>query len=255
MKKWYTIVFLFLLANNVLAQEDTAKENKIHANWPDQSEDIQLVEPGQIQFETGVSFTNFEMGEDALTVHENIRFGVADKLELGVLIQDGKQRDRYIEETVQSTYPLAVAARFSLLKDKHGLPDITLVGYLKLPFTSRSKEQSIYWSPMIIAAFENKLSDKLRLDYNAGIKQEAYGKEWAWLGTGELLYELSEKLEIYGEYFAQYQSGEQPQHNVDAGLLFTPKQNMQLSVAGGTTVFYDEPNQFVSLGFSFRLPK
>jgi Putative MetA-pathway of phenol degradation len=230
-----------------------AQDDKMHTDWPDQSEDVKVMKPGQVQFETGMIYNSFDKGKNAFIAHELIRFGVVKKLELRMLVEDGRQRDRYIEETSQSVYPISLSAKYSLLEDHDWLPDVTVVGYVKLPFTSRSSSQTAYWSPAFIAAFEQELTKKLKLEYNAGIRQNAYDKEYAWIGTAGLLYDLSPKLEVFAEYFAQYQPEEAPQHNIDAGLLYDIGRNMQLDLAAGSTIFYEEPNRFLSLGFCYRV--
>lgn len=242
------IMIMLLQSSRIFAQDE-----KMHTDWPDQSEDVQVMRPGQVQFESGLLYNNFEEGENAFIAHELIRFGVIKKLELRLLIEDGKQRDRYIEETSQSVYPMSLSAKYSLLADHEWLPDITLVGYLKLPFTSRTSDQKAYWSPAFVAAFEKELTKKLKLEYNAGIRQNAYDKDYAWIGTAGLLYDIAPKWEVFAEYFAQYQDGEAPQHNIDTGLLFDIRKNLQLDLAVGTTIFYDEPNRFMSIGFCYRV--
>jgi hypothetical protein len=206
MKTLYIVVFLCLLVTTARAQND----NKMHTDWPDQSEDVHAMKPGELQLETGFSLTRFSSGEDAAIGHELIRYGFIKQLELRLVVEDGKHRDRYMEETSQSIYPLAASVKYSLIDDHQWLPDITLVGYLKLPFTSRSKEQKAYWSPAFVAAFENNLAEKLKLEYNAGIRQEAYSKEHLWMSTTGFMYDITDKLEVFIEHFAQYQSSKQP---------------------------------------------
>lgn len=249
MLKYLHLTILLLLAFTTTAQED----DKLHTDWPDQSEDVKVMKPGQLQLETGFSYTRFEEGKDAWIAHEMIRYGMLRKAELRFVVEDGKQRDAYIEETSQSVAPLALSIKYSLVEGKGLLPHITAVGYLKLPFTSHSKAQQGYWSPALIMAFENELSEKLKLEYNAGIRQNAFSSGYSWVGTAGLLYNLSKKLEVFGEYYAQYKPDGEPQHNIDAGIQYDFKKNMQLDLAAGSTIFYKERNSFVSIGFCYRL--
>lgn len=249
LKPRFLFIFLCLFTIPAVAQDS----KKLHTDWPDQSEDVQLMKPGELQLENGFSVTRFATGNNAYITHHLIRYGLVNKLELRLIVEDGSQRDRYIEETSQSAYPLAAGAKLAICKAHGIIPAITLSGYLKLPFTSRSAQQTAYWSPSIAAAFENKLSKKMKLEYNIGLRQEAYSKDHAWFSTTGLIYDVSGKIGLFAEHFAQYQPGEQPQHNMNAGILYDFRKNMQLDIAAGTTILYDEPNRFVSIGFCYKL--
>lgn len=226
----------------------------MHTDWPDQSEDVHVMKPGELQLETGFSLTRFRTDDaTAAVAHELIRYGLTKRVELRLVVEDGKLRDRYIEETSQSVAPLAASVKYALVDDHKWLPDIALVGYLKLPFTSRSREQKAYWSPAFVAAFEHKLTEKLMLEYNFGIRQKAYSSDYGWLSTTGLMYDITDKLEVFAEHFAQYQSAEEPQHNFDAGILYDLTDNLQLDLAAGSTIKYDEPNRFLSIGVCYRM--
>lgn len=252
----FTICILFAKHSLSQQQTDTTKkeESEMNVDLPEQTEGTELVDKGRWQLGTGILYNRYKENPSSLIGRGLLRYGVSKRFELRLLVEDGKERDTYIEETVQSIYPLAVSAKLSLLKDVKGLPDITLITYLKLPFTSHSSEQKAYWSPTFIIAFTNELSDKWKLVYNAGAKQDAYGTEWQVLGNVALHYKLTQKLEIAAEYYAAYQPGENPSHNVGGSISYQVGRDITLYVNAGGTVFYDDQNHFFETGFAFRLP-
>ncbi len=227
----------------------------MNVDLPDETEETDLVKKGQWQFETAVLYNAYKKEKSSHIGQGMVRYGVSHNLELRLLVEDGKQRDTYLTSTVQSTYPLAASVKVLLLEDKKGLPDIALVSYLKLPFTSRTKAQQRYWSPIFLAAFQNKWGTKWKLEYNAGIQQEAYSTSWAWLGNASLHYKLAEPLELFAEYYAQYQSKESPQHNIGGGLAYEWGKYVEIYASAGSTVFYEEANHFISTGIAVRLPE
>lgn len=240
----------------LLSTIDAYAQDKIESERADQGEDAHALERGQLQVEAGVIYNHFDSGANALIGESMIRYGVMKHLELRVMIEEGKQRDRFIEETVQGFYPLALGTKVILLEKHKSLPDIALSAYVKLPFTSRTREQAAYWSPALFAIFEKELENK-KWDFlgNIGIKQEAYSTSYQWQTVGIVKYEGIKDLNIMAEYFANYQAKEQPVHNLGLGFAYSITNNFEIDLSGGSTVFSNEPNQFVALGFAFRLPE
>lgn len=246
---------ILLVSSSLVQAQDTSKP--MEAARPDQTEGTHAVDRGNLQIETGTFYTRFDTGAHSFTGRLQIRYGLHDHAELQLLVEDGRQRDRFIDETVQSVYPLALGTRINFLEDHPLLPNITFVGYLKLPFTNRSSEQKVYWSPTAIAAFSKELGKQkqFELEWNAGIKQEAYGKEISWLGSAALEYYLTKHFYVFGEYFAEYQNGESPNNNIDGGAAWLITDNFQIDIAGGTTINAEQASQFVTAGIAYRLEK
>lgn len=243
-----------ILASTCLAIASiTTAQEGIESDRPDQTESVYVLDKGKLQLETGMLYDFYGSDSDPLIGQAMIRYGVTDKMELRLLVEEGKERDLYMEEAPESVYPLSISSKLSIIEGHSWLPDFTLVGYVKLPFTSHSSEQRAYWSPSLIAAFKNKLTQNWSVEYNAGVKQDAFSKNISWAGSCASQHELSDALEIFVEYFGQYERSESPVHNVDAGLLFKFRKNMQADISAGTNVLADEANRFVSIGYSVRL--
>ena len=252
-----TLAFLLAVLYSAVAQKDTLpkEEDEMNVDLPDETQETDLVKKGQLQLETAVLYNTYREEKASLIGQGLLRYGVSRFLEVRLLAEDGRQRDTYITSTVQSTYPLAAGAKVRLLKDKKGLPDMALVSYVKLPFTSHTKVQQRYWSPIFLVAFQNEWGEKWKLEYNAGIQQEAYGTSWAWLGNVSLHYKLLKPLELSVEYFAQYQPKESPQHNIGGGLVYELGKSVTIYATVGSTIFYSGRNHFVSTGIAVRLPE
>lgn len=232
-----------------------SQEKEMNTDRPDQTEEAHLVNKRQLQVETGLLYNNFDTGHSALISRTVIRYGISKKWEVGLLVEQGRERNRYIEETVQSTYPLALRFKASLLKKHTWLPDITLIGYLQLPFTSQDTEGGWRRSASLMAAFLHEAGSDWKIEYNGGFQQEAFGADITWLVNGSLHYKLTEKAEVFAGYFSQFQSQKDPFHNIDAGISYKIKENMQIDLGAGASIFFDTPNQFLTMGFSIAVPK
>jgi hypothetical protein len=232
-----------------------SQEKEMNTDRPDQTEEPHLVNKRQLQVETGFLYNHFDTGHSALISRTMIRYGILKKWEVGMLIEQGRERNRYIKETVQSTYPLAVRIKTAILQNHIWLPDITLIGYLQLPYTSLHTKQGWRRSPSLIAAFLHEAGSDWKIEYNAGFQQEAFGGDIAWKVNGSIHYKLTQKTELFAGYFSRFQSNENPFHNLDTGISYKLKENMQIDLAGGSSVLYDEPNRFLTFGFSIAIPK
>ncbi len=258
--------FCLLFSISTQAQEaDTAgSEDELSTDRPDQTEAPRLVPKGRFQIEAGYAVTRFReeaAGEGAQTAHTGIlflRYGLGERVELRAVVEDGVLRDRFIEETTQGLYPLAVGAKVALIKEQKGIvPEVSVLSYLKLPFTSRADSQGAYWSPAVILAFENKFLQKWEIEYNAGWKKDAYDTDYEWMASASLHYEVTKKLKLFLEYFGHYAPGEAPLHNADGGLLYEVRDNLQLDFSAGSSLQAEteKGNCFGAVGFSVRLPE
>jgi hypothetical protein len=259
--KTYLVIFIFTLvsATQGFGQQQEKKEKpaeeEMNVDMPDETQETDVVEKGQWQLETGFLLNRYQNEPNSFIGQGLLRYGVHKNIELKLLIEEGHGRDRYMEKTVQSTYPLALGTKIVLLKDKKALPDVTFVSFLKLPFTSQSSENKAYWSPLFLLAFQNKFGEKFKLEYNVGIQQEAYSSEWFWLVNASVHYKVFEKLEIFTEYYAQYINRQAPQHNVGGGLAYQAGRSVEFYLSGGGTLDSDESNHFFNGGIAFRLPR
>lgn len=258
------VVLLFVNTISVTAQEvDTAQTEELSTDRPDQTEAPRLVPKGSLQIEAGVMSTRFREadengGQTAATGMLFLRYGLAKRVELRLVLEEGRLRDRFIQETTQGLYPLAAGTKVALIKEQKGLlPEASLLGYLNLPYLARADSQRNLYSPAIIAAFENKFLKKWEIEYNAGWKRDAFDTDYEWMASASLHYELTDKLTIFGEYFGHYQSGDPALHNADGGLLYLLAENIQADFAIGSSIQADPENRnfFGTVGLSIRLPE
>jgi hypothetical protein len=232
-----------------------SQEKEMNTDRPDQTEETHVIDKKQLQIETGLLYNYFDTGRSALISRTLIRYGISKKWEVGLLVEQGKERDRYIMETVQSTYPLAVRIK-ALITDNHTwLPHITLIGYLQRPYTSLHTKGGWRRSASLIAAFLHEVGFRWKIEYNAGFQQEAFGSAIAWQVNGSTHYKATQKAELFAGYFSQFQLSKNPFHNIDAGISYKIRKNLQIDLAAGSSILYEEPNRFLTVGFSVAMPR
>jgi hypothetical protein len=247
--------FIIVLVLYGCALHSYGQEEEMNTDRPDQTEETHVVNKGQFQLETGLLYNDFDTGRNAFINRTVIRYGISKKWEVGLLLEQGQERDRYIEETVQSTYPLAIRIKTAVLENHTWLPDITLIAYLQLPYTSLHTKGGWRTSPSIMAAFLHEVGTNWKIEYNAGFQQEAFSTYVNWLVNGSIHYELMKKAELFAGYFSQFRAHEDPFHNIDVGLSYKIKENIQIDLAGGSSILSDERNQFLTAGISIAIPQ
>ena len=252
----FIVILVLLGAEKGIAQQQKPARGfqEINVDMPDETQEPDVLEKGQWQLETGFLLNRYKNEPNSYITQGLLRYGAFKNVEFNLLLEDGSGRDRYMQKTVQSTYPLAVGTKVVLLKDHQSLPDVTFISFVKLPFTSQSKVNKAYWSPMFLLAFQNELGEDFKLEYNGGIQQEAYSSEWFWLLNASLHYRMFQRLEIFTEYYSQYINHKQPQHNVGGGLAYQLNNMIEFYASTGSTIYDKDQNHFFNGGVAFRLP-
>jgi len=246
-------LILVLALSHATVDRAFSQNSKMSPDRPDQTEEVHVVPKGKLLIEEGFSVNGFDSGRNALIIRSLIRYGLVKGVELGFLLEQGKERNRYMEETVQSTYPLALRIKVALVEDHAWLPDITFLGYFQLPFSKNDEGEHAHSSVSALLAFANELSDKWKIEYNGGFQQEAFSNKIAWQVYTSLHYQINDKLESFVGSYSQFQHSQKPFHNVDMGLAYKLRENFQVDVAAGKSVGYDERNFFMTAGFSVML--
>jgi hypothetical protein len=259
MKKTLILICIAILPFSMsFAQAPSTIGNKelkeMPLDMPDETQETDLIDKGAWQVETAYLHNSYKEGRHSSIWQGLFRYGVSKHLELRLLVETGSNLQRYVEKTVQSTYPVAASAKILLVKDHRYLPDMSLVTFLQLPVYNINKNKKAYLSPAFLLAFQNELGRKWKLEYNTGIQQEAFSTQWAWMGNAAIHYKLVDPLELFIEYFAQYQHGESPQHNAGYGVAYQLNNYIEFFIMAGSTVDYDESNHYINGGVAFRMP-
>jgi hypothetical protein len=226
-------------------------QDKIETDRPDQSENTHIINPNEFQVETGILVNGYKEGDASLIGSALVRYGLAKRVELRLLVEEGKRSLTYFQETAQGRFPIALSAKVALVEDDRVLPDITLVSFLNLPVISHPDENT-HWAPAFIMALEKEVS-KVTLTGNGGVQWDAFQPGHSYQGTGGISYEVGTNWKLFGEYYGRYENGKIPLHNLDAGLLYTLNNNVQLDLAYGRSIHAELPNSFITLGISFKL--
>lgn len=229
-------------------------QQKLQSDMGDQN--AQLLNKNETQIEAAGIANRFDDKSVSTFVGSVfLRYGLAKKFELRALVQEGHNRDKFMQETMQSFNPMSLGAKISVIKDKKYLPDVALSGYVNIPVTAHTKEQSVHWSPALFMILEKELNNKRWVFLaNTGFQQNSFNTDIVWQALGRIKFEGFDHNDITLEYAENYQTGEYPAHCLDIGYAHDFGDNFEVNACVGGTIFTDDANQFVSIGLSMRMP-
>lgn len=250
--KQIILLIALLFTVHVGFTQKKEKKDEMYVDMPDESEETNVLKKREWQFEPSFIFNKYKDGQHSSISQLLVRYGAGRRVELRLLSEQGSHLHRYMEETVQSTYPLAIGPKILLMEGEKLKPSIAFVSYLNIPVTTHGKSKD-HLTPLFLAAFQNEFSEKFKIEYNGGIQQGAFSQEWSELVNASVHYKLLDPLEVFFEFFAQYQHHTSPQNNVGGGLAYQFAKNLELYVAGGTTVRQSEYNRFIAGGLAVRI--
>src|SRR5688572_10151783 len=73
-----------------------SQEKEMNTDRPDQTEETHLVNKHQLQVETGFLYNKYDTGRSSFISRTMIRYGISKKWEVGLLVEQGRGRNRYI---------------------------------------------------------------------------------------------------------------------------------------------------------------
>lgn len=266
MKKLLLISVMFVIAMSVRAQE-----SDIITDRPDQTESPFAVKKGIVQIESGLLFERVRLS-NLFSQHRSVyptnlfRIGLVEKLELRVVNEVVKYRivNNLTQETVGSvsgTENMQIGLKYQFSQDDSP----TVVGVMAhtiLPTGSEGISNERYG---IISRINisHDISENKNISANFGYNNFDLGFEE---GRGLVRYAdgnftytlvygvgLGDRVGLYLEAFGDYVEFDSWENNMDAGMTFLLKNNIQLDYSYGWGL--NRVMNYHSVGISIRLPK
>lgn len=249
MKKYVLSAALSITLTYAFAQDD-----KIESDRPGETQTAEVVEKGYLQAEVGFRKQS-ENGDDKVYYHPlaNLKYGLSKRFELR--LQLAGETDKYYskQEFEYGLDPVEVGFKAKLTEGKGILPTTSLYTQVSLPHVASKDHEAEHMLPKLRLLFENKLTEKLKLNYNAGAEWDRDTKHAQWLYTIAPEMEIGKNWEAFLEVFGFMQRGETAKHTLDGSIAFYAHNNIKLDVFGGVGLSKGAPDYFIATGVSFRL--
>lgn len=242
-------IFFLLIAFQAAGQE------KLTADRPGESKSPELVKGNHFQVEAGF---RKEKPDDHLHLYHHpsavLRYGLFNAIELRMEITSQTIRDRLNKATLNGLKPLEFGVKAKVLPEYNGFPSIAMLGTIGIPSTSSND----YFNRRIPVEFRtllgNTLSRNLKLQYNGGIKWEGDDRTARWMYSVSPIFEISNRFSVFIEEYAFLRKAGSPQHYINGGVEFYPKNNLMFDVSGGLGLSDQSSDYFLAAGITFRLP-
>ncbi len=265
-----TTILIFVITvlsfANVFAQ---SSPGDIVTDRPDQTESPDLVPPGYVQVESGVSFEKYtdqdnqNWEQDQTYFSTLIRIGVFKNLEVRIAPEyanithkyRSQQNNPWNEQNFSGFNPLVLGTKIFILNESSNLPAMSFLFHVDLPEVASSDFKGGYPTPEIRLAVAKELSDRFSLGVNLGAEFDmAYrstnGLYTIALGTG-----ITDKLSGFIEFYGFFRERFDNIHFFDGGFTYLLQKNLQIDVSGGVGLTDLTHDYFINGGISVRLPR
>lgn len=267
--KSFLAAVLFLTPGFLFSQE-------IITDRPDRTESVETVGKNRFQLETGMEYsllkfndfivdeTGFQYGLSEIKIKTLtapttlLRYGILKKVELRFGFDFDKQiisSDVEVFNTSSNLTlnPPTLGAKVELGKGSGFVPDLSIIGAVKIPNVGDEFKQVKHFVPELVLLFSNEINDKFSVGYNLGV-------EWHDdMGDKEFFYSVSMGMgitprigafaELYGNLPASTDASNQ---NIDGGFTYLIKNNIQFDIYGGLGLTREANNFMLGTGIAFK---
>jgi hypothetical protein len=222
---------------------------------PDQTESSSTVEQGSLQIESGFLIA---YAEDSIwsichlqTPSILFRFGISKGIELRVLSQFESLKNQNTTTEISGISDLEIGTKIQIYKRESSNTEVAFLSHLRMPTGSNGLTTGKYGSINKLS-ISHALGEDYGLGYNVGYNYFGFGKGIITYSIA-LSYKISEKAGIYIEPYGDFLNIEEHFANIDAGMTYLIKDNMQLDFSFGTGLNYSM--NYMAIGFSWKIKK
>ena len=183
------------------------------------------------------------------------RYGLSNRIEARLITEWVSEKRISTPIRVQytgiNTFQLGFKANF--IKEKGIRPEIALIAHYSFNSlrTLTGKTDTIDGANFRFA-FQHTLNKNLLLNYNVGMEWEIFRNEPTYIYTFSPRFKFEDNwcafIEVFGYIWKKYK----PEHSISAGLSYNINDNFRIDAAGGLKLNKRTPDNFYTLGCSFR---
>lgn len=210
----------------------------INTDRPDQSDGTYTLTKKYLQIENGITALNGSFQNNLM-----LRYGITNSTEIRLLF-DFEKNSQSLGLT-----PIGLSLKQKLVRGNEIIPDITFVTYLRNGNLASKDFRDANYSYSLLLAFQNTINDNFSIGYNLSSNNINNNIGF----TTSLGYSFNKKITAFVEYFSQFNTLQLPEHNVDGGLLYIHKNNLQFDIAIGKSLTASNNLLYLTTGISYKL--
>jgi hypothetical protein len=182
-----------------------------------------------------------------------IKYGLSDKWELRADISGASEKEPSENSYKYGLKPVQLGFKTTLLKERGALPQTALYTMLGIPTLASKDHQVPHLTPQVRLLMENKINEKMELEYNIGAEWDGENTAPHWIAAIDPQWLVGRKWQLFTEMYGKWQQGKSAEYVVDAGAGYFLSNNARLDVIGGKGLSHAAPDYFFEMGFSFRV--
>lgn len=250
MKVKYLTLFLYAGFQTVAYSQ---VENMV-TDRPDQTESPATVAPKHIQVENGFSIENVNVDTKNTVYHTSLwRYGINEKFELRLITDLRKSEE--LGHKINGITPIKLGFKSKLSEESGFWPQLSFIGHIAFPTLASHDFKTTYYAPSFRFALQNTLSDRVGLGYNIGTEWDGESTEPTFIYTISSSITITDKLGCFFELYGFLPQESSADHRADTGITYFISPNFMLDLSGGIGLSKTSPDNFISAGFTFRLPR
>jgi len=251
---------LFVFAMNLVAQQEEVVNSTIVTDRPSFSASSRAVPHKSLQIETGFlvnvnkSVSLIDFGSTVMSFPTPmIRWGVFNGVELRLFntLFTNKLKDPDIPKDERNKFGfgnLVVGTKINITKAKGLIPEMAVLSHVTFPTGDAAVRNSKKTVFDIVFSMTHPLSDKLSLGYNLGWTSVESNNNGNGIYSLIFGYGISDKFGVFIEGFGFWENFESGTINLDGGVSYLIKPNLQLDIGGGWG--FTNESYFITVGFS-----
>ncbi len=259
MKVGLALIFV-LFSTNALAQDTIPP---LITDRPDQAESASVVPWKYLQIETGFikqnDWTNGALNKSIGFNTTLFRYGLLNNLEFRLGIDYlGDEIRTFSSDNVTKFSGLApVYSGFKIkIGEEKGLkPSMAFLAGIFLPFPAGSHYKTANTAADMKFAFSNTLTDHLSVGYNIGVIWDGDTTIPDYYYSASFGINLSERWDAFIESYSYFPEQGKQEYLADAGLTWRLLPNLQFDLSGGIGISKSAPDNFISFGLTYRIPR
>jgi len=240
-----------LLSTNACSQTDNLH---FSVDRPGISDFPTIVPKGNLQVEAGLEYYQREDHRALFLPTLMLRTALTTGVEVRLINRFLRIDSLHENPDDKHYYFGAVEVKGILFREKGWLPATSLLGGFSITPNTARKLRGPLWGNYALLLMENNLSQKVVFNYNAGYTWNGYSGNSSAMYSFTVEYELSTKHEVFVEQSTLFNGNEQNDYWFNMGYTHLAARHSQLDVSGGINPNGGEPDFFVAVGYSTRIP-
>ncbi|GAB4333136.1 MAG: hypothetical protein OHK0038_09150 [Flammeovirgaceae bacterium] len=250
----FSKILIFILLVNLSHAQDTLQYS---FDRPGIADLPYLVQAKHLQFETGIDYFNRGSYNRWQLPIFQFRTGISQNAELRLSVKHFQEDSTTNEKLAPFGWengiaPITLGTKVLITKEKGWIPEIALMVNILLPFAGDKKYRPKNAGHETLLLFNNNLSARWALNYNLGAIWEGESSNAIWMYAICPSYIFSEKWAIFVEHYAYIPDNEEGEYGYDGGVVFFPKKNVQIDLAGGISQTKSNNYWYIGTGFSYN---